>query len=164
MKKTIVVFGSSTGMTEEVAGKIADKLGVEAINVTDFTADTVNENENLLLGTSTWGAGDPQDDWYDGISLLQGSDLSGKTVAIFGVGDSEGYSDTFCCGMRSIYDAVEKAGAKVVGAVSTDGYTFDDSDSVIDGKFLGLALDETNEADKTDERVDAWLNEIKPEL
>ena len=27
MKKTIVVFGSSTGMTEEVAGKIADKLG-----------------------------------------------------------------------------------------------------------------------------------------
>lgn len=164
MKKTIVVFGSSTGMTEEVAGKIADKLGVEAINVTDFTADTVNENENLLLGTSTWGAGDPQDDWYDGISLLQGSDLSGKTVAIFGVGDSEGYCDTFCGGMRSIYDAVEKAGAKVVGAVSTDGYTFDDSDSVIDGKFLGLALDETNEADKTDERVDAWLNEIKPEL
>ena len=164
MKKTIVVFGSSTGMTEEVAGKIADKLGVEAINVTDFTADTVNENENLLLGASTWGAGDPQDDWYDGISLLQGSDLSGKTVAIFGVGDSEGYSDTFCGGMRSIYDAVEKAGAKVVGAVSTDGYTFDDSDSVIDGKFLGLALDETNEADKTDERVDAWLNEIKPEL
>ena len=66
--------------------------------------------------------------------------------------------------MRAIYDAVEKAGAKVVGAVSTDGYTFDDSDSVIDGKFVGLALDETNEADKTDERIDAWVEEIKPEL
>ena len=62
--------------------------------------------------------------------------------------------------MRAIYDAVEKAGAKVVGAVSTDGYTFDDSDSVIDGKFVGLALDETNEADKTDERIDAWLEEL----
>ena len=164
MKKTIVVFGSSTGMTEEVAGKIADKLGVQAINVTDFTADTVNGYENLLLGTSTWGAGDPQDDWYDGISLLQGFDLSGKTVAIFGVGDSEGYSDTFCGGMHAIYEAVEKAGAKVVGAVSTDGYTFDDSDSVVNGKFVGLALDETNEADKTDERIDTWVEEIKPEL
>ena len=117
-----------------------------------------------MLGSSTWGAGDLQDDWYDGVSLLQGSDLSGKTVAIFGVGDSEGYSDTFCGSMRAIYDAVEKAGAKVVGAVSTDGYTFDDSDSVIDGKFVGLALDETNEADKTDERIDAWVEEIKPEL
>ena len=90
MKKTIVVFGSTTGMTEEVAGKIADKLGTQAINVTDFTADTIAENENLVLGSSTWGAGDLQDDWYDGVSLLQGSDLSGKTVAIFGVGDSEG--------------------------------------------------------------------------
>ena len=164
MKKTIVVFGSTTGMTEEVAGKIADKLGTQAINVSDFTADTIAENENLVLGSSTWGAGDLQDDWYDGVSLLQGSDLSGKTVAIFGVGDSEGYSDTFCGSMRAIYDAVEKAGAKVEGAVSTDGYTFDDSDSVIDGKFVGLALDETNEADKTDERIDAWVEEIKPEL
>ena len=111
MKKTIVVFGSTTGMTEEVAGKIADKLGAQAINVSDFTADTINEYENFVLGTSTWGAGELQDDWYDGVSLLQGADLNGKTVAIFGVGDSAGYSDTFCGGMRDIYDAAEKAGA-----------------------------------------------------
>lgn len=164
MKKTIVVFGSTTGMTEEVAGKIADKLGAQAINVSDFTADTINEYENFVLGTSTWGAGELQDDWYDGVSLLQDADLNGKTVAIFGVGDSAGYSDTFCGGMRAIYDAAEKAGAKVIGAVPTEGYTFDDSDAVINGNFLGLALDETNEADMTDERIDAWVEKLTPEL
>jgi flavodoxin I len=53
---------------------------------------------------------------------------------------------------------------KFVGAVSTDGYTYDDSEAVVDGKFVGLALDEVNEDDKTDERIDAWLDSFKSEL
>ena len=65
MKKTIVVFGSSTGTCEGIAGDIAAKLGAEAVNVSDLTADVIAENENLILGTSTWGAGEVQDDWYD---------------------------------------------------------------------------------------------------
>ena len=89
MKKTIVVYGSSTGTCESIANTIAEKLGVEAINVSDFNADVVAENDNLILGTSTWGAGELQDDWYDGINVLKGADLSGKTVAIFGCGDAE---------------------------------------------------------------------------
>ena len=164
MKKTIVVFGSSTGTCEEIANTIASKLGVEAINVTDFSADTIAENDNLILGTSTWGAGELQDDWYDGVAVLKNADLSGKTVAIFGCGDSESYSDTFCGGMKEIYDACKAAGANVLPGVSTDGYTFDDSDSVVDGNFVGLALDNVNEEDKTEGRIDAWLEAIKPSL
>jgi len=164
MKKTIVVFGSSTGTCEAIAEKIAAKLGVEAMNVADFSADVVAENDNLIIGTSTWGAGELQDDWYDGVSVLKDSDLSGKTVAVFGCGDCESYSDTFCGGMAELYDAAKASGATVVGEVSTDGYTFDDSDAVKDGKFVGLALDDVNEDDKTDERIDAWLEQIKPSL
>ena len=48
--------------------------------------------------------------------------------------------------------------------VSTDGYTFDDSEAVVDGKFVGLALDDVNEDDKTDERIDAWIDSIKGSL
>ena len=70
MKKTIVIFGSSMGTCQGIAEKIAEKLGVEAINVGDLTADVLNENENLLLGTSTWGSGEMQDDWYEGVKLL----------------------------------------------------------------------------------------------
>ena len=60
--------------------------------------------------------------------------------------------------------AAKNAGANVIGGVSTDGYTFDDSESVVDGKFVGLALDEVNEDNKTDERIDAWVAEIQPSL
>ena len=105
-----------------------------------------------------------QDDWYDGLKVIKNADLSGKTVALFGCGDSESYPDTFVGGMAEIYNAVKQAGANVIGAVNTDGYTFDDSESVVDGKFVGLALDEVNEDSKTDERIDDWVAEIKPSL
>lgn len=163
MKKTIVVYGSSTGTCEEIANTIGEKLGVDVINVADLTADVIAANDNLLLGTSTWGAGELQDDWYDGISVLKGADLSGKTVALFGCGDAESYPDTFCGAMAEIYNAVSGQ-AKVIGGVSTDDYTFDDSDAVIDGQFVGLALDNVNEEEKTDSRIDAWIDSIKTEL
>lgn len=164
MKKTIVVYGSSTGTCEAIAQKIATKLSVECINVADLSADVVADAENLLLGTSTWGAGELQDDWYDGIETLKSTDLSGKTVALFGCGDCESYPDTFCGAMAEIYQAVKAAGANVIGFVSTDGYTFDDSEAVVDGQFVGLALDDVNEDDKTDERIAAWIESIQSQL
>lgn len=164
MGKTIVVYGSSTGTCEAIAGKIAEKLGVESINVSDLTADVIAENDNLLIGTSTWGAGELQDDWYDGVDTLKGADLSGKVVAVFGCGDSASYSDTFCGAMKELYDAAKAGGATVVGEVDIDGYTFDDSDAVVDNKFVGLALDDINEDDKTDGRIDAWLEQINGSL
>ena len=164
MKKTIVVYGSSTGTCQSIAETIASKLGVEAIDVTKSDADVLAANDNLLLGTSTWGAGELQDDWYDGLNVLKAADLAGKTVAVFGCGDSESYSDTFCGAMAEIYNAAKDAGATLVGEVSTDGYTYDDSEAVVDDKFVGLALDDVNEDDKTEGRIDAWLEAIKPAL
>ncbi len=165
MKKTVIIFGTSTGTCEDLAGRIGAKLGVDnVINVTDLNDGVIADNDNLILGTSTWGAGELQDDWYDGIKVIQGADLSGKTVALFGCGDSESYPDTFVGGMAELYNAAKAAGANVIGAVSTDGYTYDESEAVVDGKFVGLPLDEVNEDDKTDERIDAWVAEIQPQL
>ena len=64
--------------------------------ISKVTADTVAGYDTLLLGSSTWGSGDLQDDWYDGIETLKGADLAGKKIALFGCGDSSSYSDTFC--------------------------------------------------------------------
>jgi len=164
MSKTIVVFGSSTGTCEGIADKIAAKLGVETLNVQDLTSDIVAANDNLILGTSTWGAGEMQDDWYDGVKVLQGADLNGKTIAFFGCGDAESYGDTFVGGIGELYNAIKDSGAKFIGAVSTDGYNFSDSDAVVDGKFIGLPLDDVNEDDKTDGRIDAWIAAISPNL
>lgn len=157
MSKTIVVYGSTTGTCESIAQTIGDQLGAEVINVSDLTANQLAEADNIVLGTSTWGAGELQDDWYDGVNVVKSANLSGKRVALFGCGDSASYSDTFCGGMKELYDAAVAAGATVVGAVPTDGYTFDNSDAVVDGQFVGLALDDVNEDDKTSERISAWL-------
>lgn len=165
MKKTVIIYGTSTGTCEDLAARIGAKLGVDnVINVTDLDDSVIANNDNLILGTSTWGAGEVQDDWYDGLKVIKNADLSGKTVALFACGDSESYPDTFVGGMSEIYNAVKQAGANVIGAVATDGYTFDDSEAVVDGKFVGLALDEVNEDSKTDERIDDWVAEIKPSL
>ncbi len=164
MKKTIVVYGSSTGTCEGIANEIASKLGTEAISASKLSANIIAENENLILGTSTWGSGEIQDDWYDGLKVLKGSDISGKTIAIFGCGDSSSYSDTFCGGMAEIYNTAKDGGAKVVGAVDASDYTFDGSEAVIDGQFVGLALDNDNEEYKTAERIDKWIEAITPAL
>ena len=153
MSKIGIFYGSTTGTTEDVARKIAAKLGVEKSDLHDaakISEELVNKYDVLVLGSATWGDGELQDDWYDGVKVLKGADLSGKTVALFGCGDSESYPDTFVGGMAEIYNAAKAAGADVIGAVSTDGYTFDDSESVVDGHFVGLALDEVNEDDKTE--------------
>jgi len=164
MNTTIVVYGSSTGTCEAIAEKIAQKLGCEAIDVQNLTADVVSNNQNLILGTSTWGAGELQDDWYDGLKVLQGLDLSGKTIALFGCGDCESYGDTFVSGIGELFNALKSSGARFVGAVDVDGYTFGDSEAVVDGKFVGLPLDDVNEDDKTDTRIDAWIAAISPNL
>ena len=142
MKKTIVIYGSSTGTCEGIAQTIARKLGVKALSVINLTADVINENVKVLAETG----------------------LSGKTVALFGCGDSDSNSDTFCGGMSELYKAAKEAGANILEGVSADDYTFDESESVVDGKFVGLALDNMNEEDKTEKRINAWLEKIKPAL
>lgn len=164
MNATVVIFGSTTGTCETIAKNIAEKIGCEAINVQDITAETIEENKNLILGTSTWGAGELQDDWYDGLPVLQNADLNGKNIALFGCGDCESYSDTFVGGIAELYNGIKDSGADFIGSVSTDGYTFDDSEAVVDGKFIGLPLDDINEDDKTESRIEEWIQQIKPEL
>ena len=167
MKNICVIYGSSTGTCQGLAEKIGQQLSVQddgIIDVQNLSADVVNKYDVLILGTSTWGAGEMQDDWYDGVKVLKQAGLQGKAVAVFGCGDSESYSDTFCGGMAELYNAAKDASATMMGEVATDGYNFDDSEAVVDGKFVGLALDEVNEDDKTDSRIEAWVEELKKNL
>ena len=168
MKKTAIFYGSSTGTTEAVANLIASKLGIAPADVHDagkLTADLAGSYDVLILGTSTWGYGELQDDWYDGVKVLKSADLSMKFVALFGCGDSESYCDTFCDGIGVLYEDLKDSGCTFLGnKVSTDGYSFSSSIAVVDGAFVGLPLDEVNESNKTAERIDAWTAEIKSKL
>ncbi len=165
MKKIAIVYGSTTDNTKNIAQEIANKLSGEDVTLLDVSklkAGDLDNYPNLILGTSTWGLGDLQDDWEGYVSNLENSDLTGKTIAFFGLGDSGSYPDTFVDGMGILYETVKDKGAKLIGELSTDGYSFDCSRAAIDGKFIGAALDEDNESNKTENRINAWLESIKP--
>ncbi|GBU08355.1 flavodoxin 2 [Bacteroidales bacterium] len=167
MKTIGIFYGSSTGNTEEVAKSIATKLGVDkkhVFDVANVSIELVNNYEILFLGASTTGVGDLQDDW-DGLEVtLSTQDLSQKQVAVFGMGDSSSYSDSFCEAINLLVLAAEKAGAAVVGGgVDASAYSFDSSLSEVDGKFSGLPLDEDNESELTDARLTQWLEQVKLE-
>ncbi len=164
MKKTAVFFGSTGGSAEEVANKIGEILGAKVFDVADNPIDEVANYENLILGSSTTGIGDLQDDWEDFVYAFGNADISGKTIAIFGLGDGGSFSDSFVGCMEKLYDAVKDKDCKVIGFTSPEGYDFEESPSIVDGKFVGLAIDEVNESDLTDERIEKWIEQIKPEL
>lgn len=168
MKKIGFFYGSSTGTCEDLANQIAGKLGVAPTDVHSadkLTAELAGQYDSLVLGTSTWGDGELQDDWYDAIEVLKGMNLSGKTIALFGCGDSESYGDTYCDGMGILYESLKDSGCTFVGNhVNPDDYSFSSSIAVVDGAFVGLALDEVNESDKTGARIDAWTADIKDKL
>lgn len=167
MKKTGIFYGSTTGTTESVARLIADKLGIapaDVHEVTQLNTALAESYDALILGTSTWGDGELQDDWYDGLKVLQGAHLSGKIVALFGCGDSESYSDTFCDAMGLLYGGLKDSGCTFVGAVDDSDYTYSASVAAADGKFVGLALDDVNESDRTDDRVSAWAAQLQAAL
>ncbi len=155
-----IVYGSSTGNTQEVAENIGEKLGIDnVLDVANVSADDLNGYDKLILGSSTWGDGEFQDDWD---AFEWGDvDLSGKTVALFGLGDQESYSDAYCDAMALLYEQVKEKGANIVGSWENEGYDFEESKSIVDGKFVGLALDADNQDDLTEERISKWVESIK---
>lgn len=165
MSKIGLIYGSDGGNTENVVTRLAKLLGEENIDILDVSKTSSKEistYEKLILASSTWGQGDLQSDWEDFESNLDEIEFSGKTVALIGLGDQDTYGDSFCEAMALLYDKVKDA--NVIGQTSTEGYDFENSNAVVDDKFLGLAIDEDNQDDLTNVRLESWANQIKGDL
>lgn len=162
-----IFYASTTGNTERAAGLISDALsGAADVEVHDVAADGLDAMSGcdvVILGTSTWNYGELQDTWASH-ETLDGISLAGKKVALFGLGDQGGFSDTYVNGMGILAEAAEAAGGELIGAWPTDGYEFSESRAVRDGKFVGLALDEDSQGDQTEDRVAKWTTQLKSEL
>jgi len=164
MNRIAILYGSTTGNTESAAKKIAELLNADVFDVANKPMQELQNYDKLIFGTSTWNFGDLQDDWDSFISELEKTDLSGKICAIFGLGDSWAFSDNFVDGMGTIYRAIQNKGCKIIGFVDTAEYNYGASTAVINGKFVGLPLDENNESNLTDKRIENWVEQLKPDF
>ncbi|HAJ98737.1 MAG TPA: flavodoxin [Bacteroidales bacterium] len=164
MNKIAILYGSTTGNTKAIAMKISSLLNADIYDVAEKPIDALAKYNNLILGVSTWGLGDLQDDWESFLPHFESADLNGKTVAIFGLGDAEAYPDTFVDGMGTLFNASMVKGCKVVGFTPTDEFKFDESTAVVEKKFVGLPIDEDNESYLTDKRIQNWVEQLRKEF
>ena len=165
MEKAVVIYGSTTGNTKDAAVKIAEKLGISELRSVDQVfADELASYDRLIIGSSTWGYGELQDGWEALSGKIGKLDLRGKKVALFGTGDQSGYSDTYVDALGLLYDEFTEAKAEVIGEWPVEGYDFTESKAARDGSFVGLALDDDNQADKSDARICSWVEKIRPLL
>jgi len=135
MKNIIIVYGSSTGNSESVADLIAENVNGDA---TVYSADVATDElfagaDLVVFGSSTWGAGELQDDFQEFYDVfVDEAFLSGKDVAVFGLGDSESFEDTFCEAANIIEAGLKEAKANItVPVLKVDGDPDDNKEAII---------------------------------
>lgn len=168
MAKVALFYGTQTGNTETVAEAIQEKLGGDSVvalfDIADASPSDFEEYGYLIIGCPTWNIGELQSDWEGFYDELDAVEFNGKKVAYFGAGDQIGYADNFQDAMGILEEKIASLGGKTVGHWPTDGYEFNDSKAVRNGKFVGLAIDEDNQSDLTEGRIEAWAKHLKSEF
>ncbi len=160
-------YGSTTGKTEYVAEMLQKEFGQDVLtlhNIAEVEDSDFEDYQNLIIACPTWNIGELQSDWDGYFPELDDIDFSGKKIAYFGTGDQVGYNDNFMDVLGILEEKISERGGTTVGYWSTNGYEFNESRALKDGKFVGLALDEDNQSDMTEERVKAWVAQLKKEF
>ena len=142
-----------------------ERLGrdrAEIRDIADAGPGDVLSFKNLIFGIPTWGIGELQEDWAVFLPGLEDLDLSGKRVALFGLGDQESYPDTFADALGTLYDSLLQTGCEITGSWPVQGYDFRGSAAVRNGMFAGLVIDEENQSHLTDPRIGDWLSQVMP--
>lgn len=167
MKKIALIYSFNTKKTAIIAGKILERFGpelIEPINAEEIDEKTFLSYNNLILGVPTWFDGELPNYWDEFVPALEEMHLSGKKIAIFGLGDQVGYPENFLDAVGIMADLLESRGATIVGYTSAEGYTFEHSRALRNGKFCGLAIDFENQNKLTDERINQWVEQLRREF
>ncbi len=167
MEKIGLFYGSDTGVTDDITRDFIsfwEEDNLEVMEIGEASTDDFDKCARLILGLSTWYDGDLQSDWEVFFDDFKTIDFTGKTVAIYGLGDQIGYAEYFVDGIGILAKAVMDNGGKVVGYWPTAHYRFTDSVALVEDDpnfFYGLALDHDNESELTDERLKTWIANVK---
>lgn len=172
MSKIAIFFGPLDGAVNRVADKVKDAIGedkVVMVPVKEATVADLNKYDKIIFGISTvgketWHSTYSNLDWAEFLPEIAKTTYEGKKLAIFGLGDHVTYAATFVDHIGLLAKELMDKGAELLGQVPVDDYEFDDSEAVVDGKFLGLPVDEDFEPELTDERVRKWIEQLRSEF
>ncbi len=172
MSKMGIFVGTAGGTSMKIADALIEEFGIDEDDVInmeedfDDIEDQMLEYDVLFIGSSTWGQGDVHFSWVDPVLEIEddGIDFSGKIVAFFGAGDCKKHGEHFCSALGKLHKTFTDAGAKAIGFIPKDDYDYEFSLAEIDGKLCGCAIDEHNESDKSDDRIETWISALKEEL
>lgn len=139
MSKIAVVFWSGTGNTEAMADAVAEGAKgagaeVSVFNVTDFSADKVDEFDAIAFGCPAMGAETLEDSEFEPVFNECEPKLNGKKIALFG---SYGWGDGEW--MRTWEETCNSAGA-VLTAESVICNDAPDDEAKANCNALGVAL------------------------
>jgi len=163
--KTGVFYSFSSGKTQSVAERLVKEFGdnVEVNDIEVIGGDKFLEYDFIIIGVSTWFGGGLPDAWEDFLPEFKETSFNNKKVAIFGLGNQQGYPENFGDAISYLVELLEPKGAKIIGFTSTEGYEFDASRSIRDSKFMGLLIDEESQPELTVGRIKNWVKQIKAE-
>ncbi|MCH2197277.1 MAG: flavodoxin [Flavobacteriales bacterium] len=166
-----IIYGSDTGNTEhvltDVLTPLLEEFDLEVKTVAEISPEDWATHDVYIIGVPTWYFGDLQSDWDDYFEEFKKIDFSGKHVAFFGLGDQFGYDEWFIDGVGILAKALINNGGKTFAHWPIEGYEFTESKALIPGKedhFFGLAIDEDNQYEQTEDRCTQWVNILKKDL
>ncbi|MFT4994954.1 MAG: flavodoxin II [Paraglaciecola sp.] len=166
-------YGSTTCYTEMAAEKIQSALNellseqsVELFNIKEVELARCEAFDILIFGISTWDFGELQEDWESTWQDVPALKLHDKTVALFGLGDQLGYTDWFQDALGMLHDELAILGCNIVGYWPNQGYEFAESKALTEDSshFVGLSLDDENQYELSDERIQQWTAQLMSEL
>lgn len=164
MGKIGIFYSFNSQKTKLIGEKIIEQFKedeIEAVNAETVTEEEFLKFDRMILGVPTWFDGELPNYWDEFVPAIEELDLSGKKVAIYGLADQKGYPENFGDAVGLMANLLKQQGAEIVGETSTDGYSFESSRAIQNGKFVGLILDQENQARLTQARLDMWIKQVK---
>jgi flavodoxin I len=166
MKKIGLFYSFESNKSALVAKKISEHLkdNVKAIDALTVDEKKFLEYDNMILGVPTWFDGELPGYWDEFVPAIEDLNLKGKKVAIYGNGDQKGYPENFIDAVGIMADILENQGARIVGFTPTKGYEFESSRALRGKQFCGLAIDFENQPKSVNEKIEAWVEQLKKEF
>lgn len=167
MSKTAIIYSYNTQKSKKVAEKVITAFGeteIEAINAEELTKAVFENYDNFIVSAPTWFDGELPNYWDEFLPDLEEMDLTKKSFAIFGLGNQKEYPENYCDAIGLLAEILEGCGATLVGQTSIEGYTYESSKAQRGDVFMGLALDQENQARLTKGRVSKWVEQLKKEF